>query len=326
VVQGARRTTIKDIARAAGVSIAAVSFVLNKSGSVGAEVRSRVLAAAETLGYRPNQSAQAMRTGKSRTLGLLLPDLRNPFFAELAHAVGNSARDAGYAVLLVESDDGRHEKEGLAQLAAYGVDGICWCPSSKHDIAAEIEIGVPAVAIDRPLPKRDWVTSNYAMGGALLALHIVASDRAPLGLVNGLRSLPGTAQRRRGLVAALAGRVPIAWSVETPFATDLDETVLAALARREARIIACGNDMIAIGVVRALGALGVRVPEDVAVLGFDDISWAVLVDPELTTIRQPLHRLGTEAIHLLMRRIATPDAPIRRVQLDVELVRRRSGP
>lgn len=321
---GGRRTTIKDVAREAGVSIATVSFVMNGSGSVGREMRARVLKAAEDLGYRRNQLAKTMRTGRSNMIGLVLPDLCNPFFPELAHSVGEVARRSGYAVILVESNDGESEAEGLERLAVYGVDGICWCPSSKRDLLTELNIAVPAVVVDRPLPKHDTVTSNYAMGGKLLADFIARSQYRSIGLVTGPKNFPGTAQRRDGLIRALGQKVPVVWECANAFSTEIGEETIAALARKDAELIVCANDTIAIGVIGALGKMGMRVPEDVGVVGFDDIPWSVLINPPLTTIRQPLKDIGAEAVGLLISRIERPDAPLKRVEVDVELVERGS--
>lgn len=319
-----KRITIKDVAREAGVSIATVSFVMNNSGSVGREMRARVVKAAGDLGYRRNQLAKTMRTGRSHMIGLVLPDLCNPFFPELAHAVGEAARRRGYAVILVESNDGQSEEEGLERLAVYGVDGICWCPSSKRDLLTELNISVPAVVVDRPLPKHDTVTSNYAMGGELLAKYILRSGYENIALVTGPKNFPGTAQRRSGLVKALAGKVPIVWESANAFSTEVEKDTLEALARKDAELIVCANDTIAIGVIGALRTLGLSVPQDVGVVGFDDIPWSVLVDPPLTTIRQPLQTIGAEAVALLISRIERPEAPLKRVQVDVEFVARGS--
>ncbi|MBL9069176.1 MAG: LacI family DNA-binding transcriptional regulator [Sphingopyxis sp.] len=319
-----KRVTIKDIARETGASIATVSFVMNNTGSVGREMKARVLKAAEELGYRRNQLAKTMRTGRSHMIGLVLPDLCNPFFPELAHSVGEAARRSGYAVILVESNDGQSEAEGLERLAVYGVDGICWCPSSKRDLLTDLNISVPTVVVDRPMPNHDMVTSNYAMGGKLLADYILASGYRNIALVTGPKNFPGTAQRRKGLVEALDGRIPIAWECANAFSIEIGTEVRQALARKDMDLVVCANDTIAIGVIGALGELGRRVPEDVAVVGFDDIPWSVLVHPPLTTIRQPLQAIGAQAVSLLIARIERPDAPLKRVEVDVELVQRRS--
>lgn len=319
-----KRITIKDIAREAGASIATVSFVLNNTGSVGREMKARVLKAAEDLGYRRSQLGKTMRTGRSHMIGLVVPDLCNPFFPELAHSVGEAARRSGYAVMLVESNDGLSEAEGLERLAVHGVDGICWCPSSKRDLLDDLNITLPTVVVDRPLANYDMVTSNYAMGGKLLADYILASGYKNIALVTGPKNLPGTAQRRMGLVEALGRRIPIIWECANAFSTEIGAELRNALACKDAKLIVCANDTIAIGVISVLGELGLRVPDDVGVVGFDDIPWSVLVNPPLTTVRQPLRTIGAEAVSLLISRIERPDAPLKRVEVDVELVQRRS--
>lgn len=324
MARSAKKVTYKDIAREAGVSIAAVSFVLNRSGSVGPEVSERILKAVKSLGYRRNQLAQAMRTGRSKTFGLVLPDLCNPFFPELAQAIGDSARRAEYSILLAESGNGNHEREALERLASHGVDGICWCPSSRQDLPAELNLGVPVVVIDRPLPHYDVVMSNYRMGGALLAQDIRSAGLHAVGLVVGPHDMPGTDQRRDALVDALDADCTIVWEVENDYDTDLRPDVVKALALRAVDAVVCANDMIAIGVVRQLAQLGAHVPQDVAVFGFDDIPWSAIVEPALTTIRQPLREIGEAAVRLLLHRIGAPDGAPCCEELDVSLIRRAS--
>src|SRR5258706_1490590 len=185
-----RRATIRHIAALAGVSTAAVSFALNGTGSVGEEVRSRILKAAEDLDYRRNQSAHSMRTGRSQTIGLVLPDLCNPFFPELAQAVEDAARRAGYAVLLADSGNGAEERESLELLTRHGVDGICWCPRSSGDAGALRALPTPMVLIDRPLPGYDVVHSDYEMGGRLLVEHLAGARYRRIGLLAGREDIP----------------------------------------------------------------------------------------------------------------------------------------
>lgn len=326
--EGARRTgkaTIKDIARSAGVSIATVSYVLNQRGSVGDAVRNRVLEIARELGYTRNQSAQAMRTGRTNTLGLILPDLCNPFFPELAQAVENVARSAGYATLLVDSRDRQGEREGLEKLNAHGVDGIVWCPATGSDAAAEVGIQVPIVVIDRPMSGYDTVSSDYESGGKLLAAYVTSKRYRTLGLITGPRDIRVARLRRDHFVSNLTSATSISWEVENPFSIQLTEQTIGRV--REAppvSAIVCGNDMIAIGAMRLVQELGIAIPRQVAILGFDDIPWAALVSPPLTTVHQPIAGIGREAVSLLLRRIENPDGPRRRIRLEVSLMPRGS--
>lgn len=319
-----KRPTIKDVARLAGVSIGTVSFALNGTGPVGSDVRKRVLTAVDELGYRSNQSARSIRTGRSQTIGLVLPDLTNPFFPQLAQAFEEAASEAGYAVLLVDSQNGRTERQGLERLDRHGVDGICWCPASEHDAAAEIGLTIPIALIDRPLPGYDVVLSDFRAGGELLARHVVDAGFDAIGLLTGPDDLPGAKQRRGSFRHALGASSNIRWEVTTPYSLELSQEAIQHLSRFDVDAVVCPNDMAAIAVIHFLNDKGRTVPDDVAVLGFDDIPWATIVRPHLTTVRQPIGDLGREAFALLMCRIGMPSAPRRTISLDVTFVERNS--
>src|SRR5215469_403077 len=157
-------TTVKDIAAAVGVSVATVSNVLNGRPNVGRAIRQQVLRAAKRLGYQPNRAAQAMRTGRTRAIGLVLPDLTNPFFPELAQAVENTARSRGLLVCLVDSQSrSEGEADGFALLMQHAVDGIIWCPLGPRVPSGIKELARPVVLIDRPRPGYAVVHSNYVM-------------------------------------------------------------------------------------------------------------------------------------------------------------------
>jgi LacI family transcriptional regulator len=322
----AKKSTVKDVARAANVSIATVSYVLNNTGSVGNVVRQRVLQIARRLGYRRNQSAHAMRTGRTNAIGLVLPDLCNPFFPELAQSVERAAQLAGYAVLLVDSHDLRGEREGLERLQEHGSDGIVWCPATSEDTAANVGMGVPVVVIDRPIPGYDTVSANYVQGGFLLAEHLAHNRFHRVGLITGPQEIHIAKVRRDCLVQSLPRSVKVVWEVENPFSTVLTNPVMASVRRKPmVSAIVCGNDLIAVGVIRLLTDHGIAIPGDVAVLGFDDIPWASLVNPPLTTVRQPLAVIGAKAVHLLLQRMSNPDMPPRSIEVGVSLIRRRSS-
>ena len=295
-----KKVTLRDVAREAGVSVATVSYVLNDTGSVGPAVRRKVRTVAQALGYRPNHSAKAMRTGRTQTIGLILPDLRNPFFAELAQSVQNAARRAGYAVFLFDSQDAAQaERDGAEELVRYGVDGIVWCPATDQDSLADHRHDVPIVVVARPIPGYDAVSSDYAAGGEILARYLIARGYRTVGMISGPQTLSSARLRRDGLVRGLAG-------------TDVS-------------VIVCGNDLIAIGAIRALQMAGRRVPDDVAVVGYDDIPWAGVIMPGLTTVHQHMSRLGETTVDLLTRRIRDPEAPVEQARLEVALVARGSS-
>jgi LacI family transcriptional regulator len=317
-----RRATIKDVAGLAGVSTTTVSFVLNNTGSIGTEVRERVLRAIKDTHYRPNRQAAAIRTGASRTIGLVLPDLTNPFFPELAEAISEAAMAANYTVLLGGGRGGARERESLDRLAAQGVDGICWCPSSNIDTPQELNLTQPIVVIDRPLPRYDTVISDFALGGRLLEAAVQRGGYKRIGMVLGPHDLPGSEERWQSFVQAVGGEARIMWEVENSYGLELSDEVRDRIGKSNVECIICANDMIAIAVIRHARSVGIDVPNKLAVIGFDDIPWAALVEPPLTTVRQRVRDMGAAAITLLLQRIADAERPIKHVKVDVELIYR----
>lgn len=282
--------------------------------------------AAKSLGYHPNRAAQAMRTGRTRAIGLVLPDLTNPFFPELAQAVENTARSAGLLVCLIDSQgraDG--EADGLALLMQHGVDGIIWCPLGATLPATVDTFRQPIVLIDRPHPGYDVVHSDYVMGGRLLAEHAVNMGHTRVGLLSGPQSLESARQRRDGFVQAASRALKIAWEVNVGFDGHLSDAAAQALVnRRSATLIIAGNDLIAISAMRLLAEHGLRVPDDVSVAGFDNIRWSDLTTPALTTIAQPLGPIGAKAVEIVRERMSGLPLVSRRTIFDVSLIERGS--
>jgi LacI family transcriptional regulator len=318
--------TIKDLAAKVGVSVATVSNVLNDKPNVGATVRQKVLRAAKQLGYRPHRAAQAMRKGRTRAIGLVLPDLTNPFFPQLAQAVENTARTLGLLVCLIDSQGGAEgESDGLTLLSQHGVDGVIWCPVGPHLPSPLRTLDRPVVLIDRPRPGFASVHSNYLMGGELLAKYALGQGHTRVGLLSGPSDLESAQQRRNGFVRAFPKRLEIAWEVRVGFDGILSPEARDTLLRRQrATLIVAGNDLIAINAIHFLAEHNVNVPNDVSVAGFDDISWAKVVSPRLTTIAQPLAAIGTRAVQLLQERMAGSTVPSRATVFDVTLVERES--
>lgn len=318
--------TVKDIAAAVGVSVATVSNVLNGRPNVGREIRQQVLKVAKQLGYRPNRAAQAMRTGRTRAIGLVLPDLTNPFFPELAQAVENTARGTGLLVCLIDSQgqvDG--EADGFALLAQHAVDGVIWCPLGPRLPASVRHFPRPIVLIDRPRPGYDVVQSDYAMGGRLLAEYALRMGHRRIGLLSGPPRIESARQRRDGFVDAFPRVLRIAWEINVGFDGALTaEAVRALTRRRAATLVVCGNDLIAISAIRCLSAHGLRVPEDLSVTGFDNIRWTDVVTPRLTTIAQPVGAIGAKAVEVMKARLSGAASVGQRTLFDVALVERDS--
>jgi LacI family transcriptional regulator len=319
-------TTVKDIAAAVGVSVATVSNVLNGRPNVGRATRQQVLRVAKQLAYRPNRAAQAMRTGRTRAIGLVLPDLTNPFFPELAQAVENTARSRGLLVCLVDSQSRPEgEADGFALLMQHAVDGIIWCPLGPRLPAQLTNLARPVVLIDRPRPGYAVVHSNYLMGGRLLAQYALRMGHTHVGLLSGPQHIESARQRRDGFVTAFPRSINIVWEVCVGFDGVLTAEARAALKRRrKATLIVAGNDLIAISAIRRLAEQGVSVPEEVSVTGFDNIRWTDLVTPRLTTIAQPVSAIGAKAVELMQERMSGEKIDSQRTIFDVELIERDS--
>jgi len=318
--------TVKDVAAAVGVSVATVSNVLNERPNVGESTRRKVIAVARRLGYRPNRAAQAMRTGRTRAIGLVLPDLTNPFFPELAQAVENKARSLGLLVCLIDSQGSVHsESDGFSLLLQHAVDGIIWCPLGTRLPASLKKLSAPIVLIDRPRPGYAVVHSNYEMGGRLLAQYALRMGHTRVGLLSGPRNLESAQQRREGFVKALPGDIEIAWEVSVPFDGVLTAEAIELLRhRRKATLVVAGNDLIAISAIRSLDEHGIVVPRDVSVTGFDNIRWTDVVTPRLTTIAQPVGAIGARAVQVMLDKIEGKKVEAARAIFDVELIERDS--
>ncbi|MFZ5992955.1 MAG: LacI family DNA-binding transcriptional regulator [Deinococcota bacterium] len=312
--------TLRDVAKAAGVSATTVSQVLKGSKRVSPEVSERVRATAHQLGYRPNRSARALRTGRTGSLGLIVPDLANPFFPELAQAIVREARSQGFAVSLVDAlEDPHAEEEGIILLEEQRVDGAIWVPLGGFH-----PLPFPVVLVDRLAPGQDGVGSDHAAGGSLQARLATTLGHRRVALITGPAALESARLRAKGFLDLAGAEMEIVWVAEAPFSEELPQEVCDRLQAGGFSLVACGNDLIALGVLRVLQARGIAVPEQVSVVGYDDIPLAGVTHPPLTTVRQPLRQMGQEALRLLLRRIDHPQAPPVQVRLPVELVRRGS--
>jgi LacI family transcriptional regulator len=320
------KITLKQVAEAAGVSLASASYSLNGGGSVGQQTRERVIATARQLGYSPNLAAKAMRTGRTGAMGLVLPDLMNPFFPQLAQTVISALGDAGYDTFLVDTMGSREaEMHSIDALIRRGVDGLVWFPIEEDKGAvAQLTPGTPVVVVDRTLDGLDCVVADCETGGRLAATLLTQAGHRRIGILHPPLNVLSTRQRVAGARAHVKEHGELVWEIEAAFSADLDGDVIQALVRRDVTGIFAGSDMSAIGAIRALRQHGIRVPEDMSVVGFDNIPWSDLCSPGLTTIDMPIHEMGLEAVKMLIHRLAKPDESRRRVVFDVSAVIRES--
>lgn len=324
--------TRADVARRAGVSPAVVSYVLNPGmRPVAPATRERVLAAIDELGYRPNAIAQALRAGPTRSIGLLLPDLTNPFFAEVSKAIEDAAFAAGRVVLVgATQDDHAREAAYVRSFADRRVDALVMVAPQGHDVLAEVaSTGVPVITLDR-VPEGSPVSSicvDNVGGMAQAVAHLVARGHRRIGLVAGPRGLRVAEDRidgwRRGL--AEAGLTPRDSDV-VPAAFTREGGSLAAqelLSDPSLTAVLTSSDVQGVGLLTVARARGIAVPERLSVLAFDGTALASYADPPLSVVQQPVAELAAAAMRAVDRVLAGDSEPTH-VVLPTRLVERGS--
>jgi LacI family transcriptional regulator len=308
--------TMADVARAAGVSTATVSHVVNGTRVVREETRKLVLDAIEATGYSPNTLARSLATASTRSIAVVMSAIRNPYFGQVLQGIESEAARQDYTLLLAEShDDPERELDVVRGMQQRRVDGIMLAPSATArqalDYLAAQEL--PTVLVDRLVDDRfDQVGPDNIEPTALLVDHLATQGHRRIGLVSSLRGLSTTEERVRGyreglrrndlhadpeLLAGGGG-----WA--TPRAVEATLRLLSL--RQPPTALITANNGATLGAMQALGESGLRVPDDIALVGFDDFPWANWFSPRLTVIAPPCTDIGTQAIDLLLRRIDDP--------------------
>lgn len=329
------RVTLADVATAAGVSRAAASYVINGKPGVSDATRERVLAVAAQLGFRPNRLARGLRNGHTKAIGLLLADVSNPFYPEIAAGVLDAAQTLGYEVFLSHTgDDPRRQASEAYALLDHRCDGLIFTTltcADRHLLEQLSRHGVPFVQVVRRVPGiiADFVGIDDEAGGRTAAEHLLRLGHRDIALVAGPRQSSASRARAHGLCKTLTSHgIALAPGRCIESSLTRDGGYQAGRRLLEGRpvphAIACGNDVIALGVIDALIDAGLRVPRDVAVIGYDDMSFASSRMVELTTVRQPRHQMGLEAARLLVNKIRDPDSPPSELILPHQLVARRT--
>lgn len=329
---------IKDVARHAGVSVGTVSNVINRPETVAESTRERVQAAISQLGYVRSESARQLRVGSSRIIALLVLDMANPFFVDVAAGAERAAREEGLGVMLCNSaQDPREEAEYLGLFAEQRVRGLLVTPVDQtgHSLGEFRRHGIPFVYVDREVPSVEGcsVSVDDVSGGALAARHLLDQGHHDLVYVSGPMDLPQCQDRRTGVLTALRDAGLPAAALRHVEAERLDVAAgrdagarLLGMSPRPAAVF-CANDLLALGVLQALFAAGVRVPEDMALVGYDDIEFAAAAAVPLTSVRQPAAAMGRAAADLLIEETGEDLARHRhrRIVLQPELVVRDSS-
>ena len=325
--------TIKDVAREAGVSVATVSRVWNEAAFVSPETRQRVAAVATRMGYSPHGAARSLITRTTHTLGVLLPDLYGEFFSEIIRGIDHTAQAAGYHILVSSSHDSKDEIDAALRSMRGRVDGMI---IMSPDLEAQqtlhaLQGSFPVVLLNGGAESKafDTITIENHEGAREMALHLVAHGHTRIAMICGPRRNYDAAERLRGYQSALT-ESGIALAESLVVQGDFSELAghravkqLLDLQHRPTAIFAA-NDSMAIGALSALREAGLRVPEDIAVAGFDDIPMARYMNPPLSTVHVDISKLGERAAALLLSSLHQGPRPREQLQLSTTLVIRSS--
>ncbi|NQX61629.1 LacI family DNA-binding transcriptional regulator [Paenibacillus qinlingensis] len=330
------KATIYDVAREAGVSIAAVSQVMNGKGKISEERRTEILKVMEKLNYQPSVIASALTGKKTYTLGLLVPDISNPFFAEIARAVEDQGHNLGYSLVICSTDnkDERVERY-LNLLQQKSVDGmiIGTGMDNKEMLTPLMERSIPVVMIAREMPDLavHTVVVDDFVGGTLSAKHLLELGHTRMAILAEHTKVTSSRERVKGFVTTLAeagialpeARVRNCRYTVEDGKREAIELLEKPAAERPTALFCC-NDMLAIGALQAAKQLKLRVPEDISVIGFDNTILASVTDPPLTTIAQPIEPMGKQVVDLLILELKKKSQVKQRIVMPPELIIRQS--
>ena len=329
------KATLKEIAEAASVNVSTASRALSGSYGVSQETREKVLSTAKKLGYRPNLTARGLVTGKSHTIGLLVSDIRNPYFAEVARGVEDTAFEAGFDVILCNSDlKPAKQVKYLHSLLEKNVDGILMNSTAALTTEQCSELasyGVPVTLLNRPAGKYPFSTvlgDNYE-GGRLAGQYLFDLGHRSVAHLTGPRSHGNFADRSRGFSSVWQSQRdtvgPIVIRGDHSFQGGYEIARTLFQKHPEVTAVFAANDVIALGVLRAAAETGRSIPGDLSVIGFDNLEFTALVHPALTTIHQPKYEMGRAAVEILLRQIRAKAAPLPEHQVfGVTLIERNS--
>jgi len=341
-------TSIREVARHAGVSLGTVSNVLNRPENVASSTRERVLASIRELGFVRNESARTLRSGRSRTVGLVVLDVANPFFTDVARGAEDVAEENSMVVTLCNSsEDSQREGRHLDHLERQRVQGVLITPVDGRNPRLDrlIERGIPVVLVDRGAGARNRCSAavNDELGGRLAVSHLLEQGNRHIAFVGGPVAIQQVADRYAGAQAALAAFTeeqsgnaassgpPVLDLVETEAMTLRTGGVaggrIAAMPVDERPTAAfCANDLLALGLLQEVVRQGLRVPQDIAIVGYDDIDYAAAAVVPLSSVRQPRDQLGRAAAEMLFDEINGGDSHRhRQIVFEPELVVRDSS-
>jgi len=324
-------TSIKDVAKAAGVSTATVSRVLANNAPIRPETRERVMKAVADLNYRPNLIARSLRAQKSAKIGLVVSDIRNPFFTAIGRAVEDTAYEQGYSVLMCNTDENpEKEKLYLNILHDENVAGVIFSPTQQFSArAGSFHSKIPFVIIDREVNtgQADMVLLDNVSAAYELTSHLIENGHRHIAGLFGNASTTGK-ERKRGFQEALSkhGLTPAAVHfIEPRIKHGYEKTKELLIQAQHPDAIFTSNSLLTAGAFQAIRDCNMTVPDDVALVGFDETTWGGLVNPPITVIAQPTTEIGRTATELLFQRIAEPERTPKTVVMKGKLLVRGSS-
>lgn len=302
--------TIKDVAKRANVSVATVSYVLNSSRPVHPDKKERILQAIEELDYTPNATARGLRVKRNKTIGLVIPDIMNPFYPDLAKGCQDAAKESGYTLMMYNTDDQEGQLSGIIKEVKEGkVDGLILASlktTERNELQELLELSFPVVLAHRGLEQVeiDSVVADNFTGAYDAAKHFVALGHRKIAFMNGIERSPASEQRRNGYLAAMKSEALRKWVVagegkyQTGYTTAY-KLLQQPVSDRPTAILA-SSDLMALAVMDAAKDLALSVPEDIAVIGYDNLFIASFRSIALTTVHVPRYEIGQEAAKLLI--------------------------
>lgn len=325
--------SIKDVAHAAGVSTATVSRVLSNKPHVRPAIRERVMQTVKKLDYRPNRAARSLRTQQTNTIGLIVSDIRNSYFTSLSRAVEDVAYDQGISVYLCNTDENpQKEAMYLESMHAENVAGIIFSPTRQAaDNFLELNLKMPTVIVDRSVksPDVDSIGIDNVTAGYRLTQHLIENGYQRIMGIFGEASTTGR-ERREGYLQALqaANITPSAkWSIFVPPKVESGSSAALQLldAKEPPDAILTTNSLLTAGALKAIRKRKLTIPDDVALVGFDEVTWSSLVQPAITVMAQPTYEIGQTATELLFKRLKDSSRSARKIILQAQLIERASS-
>lgn len=330
-------STLRDVAEKADVSITTASRVINNPEKVSTETRQNVQKAMRILKYKPSRVAQRLRgsKGKSKLLGLIIPDIQNPFYSNLVRGIEDVAYGNNYAVILCNSDENpRKESFYLNVLRSESVDGVILPPIHQYGKVVEeiIEHGIPVICVDRKFEKKpvDTVVLNNRKGAYSAVSHLIEKGHEKIATITSKSRFSSFQERQAGYREALEDH-HITYDENLvqeadPRSSEEAREITLKLLKSEDRPTALfvTNNLMSLGALKAIKELNLKIPEDVSLIMFDDMPWATVMSPSITTVKQPGYEMGRRAAELFFQRVKDPEREIVEITMDPKFIVRES--